>query len=183
MLYQLRTKNTGHGSPLYYFYMNENEYPDIVGNKISTENITLFLKEFFNKKKIINLIKNKDFKRADLVYFPKPNMYGVSFKFRKYFERKIKAEFFQTTIDGYYLMIVNNIVDCIDKNKSKIAYVYPDRRCTYKRPGEFIIDEKKVEDELLFSLPEEPLKTFCNEEFIKLCEEYKIKNVHFEDFL
>lgn len=181
MLYQLRTKNTGHGSPLYYFYMNENEYPDIVGNKISNENITLFLKGFFKNKNAINIIKNKDFKRADLVYFPKPNMYGVSQKFKDVFENRIKAEFFKTTIDGYYLMVVNNVVDCIDKEKTKITYIFPNRRCAYERPAIIAFDENMVENQLLFSIPEQPLKTFCSERFIKLCEEYEITNIVFED--
>lgn len=178
---QLRTKNTGHGSPLYYFYMNEDEYPDIVGNKISNENITLFLKGFFKNKNAINIIKNKDFKRADLVYFPKPNMYGVSQKFKNSFEDKLKAEFFKTNLDGYFLMIIDNVIDCVDKEKSQITYIYPDRRCAYERPAKIVLNEKIVENELLFSIPEEPLKTFCTEKFMKMCEEYNMTNMVFED--
>lgn len=80
-------------------------------------------------------------------------------------------------------MIVNNVIDNVNKEMSIIEYYDKERRATYNRSiSKIILDENIVKDELLFSIPEEPFKTLCTEKFIKMCEHYKIKNVVFDDF-
>jgi len=182
MIKLIDTKINKKGEPCNYFYMNIDDYPSAVDNKIKAEDETSFIIDSYKKGKILVLMKNKKFKDCDVVYFPQTNTYGVSEKFKDIFENRIKAEFFKTTIDGYYLMVVNNVVDCVDKENTQITYIYPNRRCAYKRPAIIAFDEDIVENELLFSIPEEPLKTFCTEKFMKMCEEYNITNVIFRDF-
>ena len=181
MIKVLDTKINKKGEPLNYFYMERFSYPSAVKAGVSAECETSFIMEFFKKQGKIEIFQKKKTK-VDLVYFPRSNSYGVSQKFKDIFENKLKAEFFKTTIDGYYLMVVNNVVDCVDKEKTQIIYIFPDRRCAYKRPAIIIFDENMVENELLFSIPEQPLKTFCTEKFMKMCEEYNITNVIFRDF-
>ena len=81
-------------------------------------------------------------------------------------------------------MIVDNIVDCVDFEKSHIIYYDNNRRCTYKRSESKIILNNTLvpKNELLFSIPEEPLVTLCSDKFVDMCEQYKIKNVVFKDF-
>lgn len=181
MIKVVDTKINKKGEPLYYLFMDKEKYSLGVDEGITTENLTLFIINNFKKEDVLKVYKNKDLKSKDILYFPSPNTYGVSQKFKDIFENKLKAEFFKTTIDNYYLMVVNNVVDCVNKEKSKITYIFPDRRCAYERPAIMAFNENMVENELLFSIPEQPLKTFCSERFIKLCEEYEITNIVFED--
>lgn len=180
MIKILNTKINKKGEPLNYFYMERSSYPSAVKAGISVEDETSFIVSFFKQYPKIEIFQKKKIK-VDLVYFPRSNTYGVSERFKKLFKDKLKAEFFPTSIDGYYLMVVDNIVDCVDKHKSKITYFYSERRCTYEKPTTIILNEDLVENELLFSIPEEPLITFCSEKFIKLCQEYNITNVIFDD--
>jgi len=182
MIKLLNTKINKKGEPLNYFYMKRFSYPSAVKAGISAEDETSFIVNFFKNQDKIEIFQKKKIK-VDLVYFPRSNTYGVSEKFKELFKDKLKAEFFPTSIDGYYLMVVDNVVDCVDKEKTKITYTYSDRRCAYKSPAKIILNEKIVENELLFSIPEEPLNTFCTKKFMKMCEDYKITNVHFEEFV
>ena len=170
------------GETLYYLFMDKQKYSLGVEEKIPTEEITSFIINNFSSEGSVNVYKNKNLKDNDVVYFPYPNTYGVNKRFKDIFENLIKGVFFETNISNYFLLVVNNTIDCIDREKSDIKYKIPGRFCTYKRPAKFIVDEKKLTGELLFSIPEEPLKTFCTEEFIRLCEENNIKNVLFEEF-
>lgn len=159
---RLYTKTSKKGSPLNYFYMNDNDYPFKYFSDITVEEDTKNNIEFMSLRQPLFLHKNRNFKNKDIIYFLQPNTYGVSQRFKSIFEKKLKAVFIQTIFPEYY-----------DK----------ERRVTYNRSiSKIILDENIVKDELLFNIPEEPLKTLCTEEFIKICEQYKIKNIVFEDF-
>ena len=184
MIKIINTKITKHGSHLYYIYAKNDDYPPVIKNKIPTEYETSYAVNFFSNKKYVEVIKNKDFKIADVIYFPQGNTYGVSKNFKEIFQYNLKAKFFNTNLDNYFLMIVDNIVDCVDFEKSHIIYYDNNRRCTYKRSESKIIlnDTLVPKNVLLFSIPEEPLVTLCSEQFVDMCKQYKIKNVIFEDF-
>lgn len=180
---RLYTKTSKKGSPLNYFYMNDNDYPFKYFSDITVEEETKNNIEFMSLRQPLFLHKNRNFKNKDIIYFPQPNTYGVSQRFKSIFEKKLKAVFIQTIFPEYYLMIVNNVIDNVNKEMSIIEYYDKERRATYNRLiSKIILDENIVKDELLFSIPEEPLKTLCTEKFIKMCEHYKIKNVVFDDF-
>lgn len=179
----INTKITKHGSPLYYIYAKNDDYPPVIDNKIPAEKHISYAINFFMDKEYIEIVKNKDFKIADIVSFPFSNTYGVSRRFKELFENVIKAKFFKTNIDNYLLMVVDNIVDCVDFEKSNIIYYDNNRRCTYKRSESNIIlsDILIPKDEFLFSIPEEPLTTFCTEQFVDMCKKNKIRNIVFSD--
>lgn len=68
-------------------------------------------------------------------------------------------------------------------DKSKIIYQINDRKYTYiKSESIIILNENILNDQLLFSIPEEPLKTLCTESFIDLCKGHNINNIAFKDF-
>lgn len=168
------------GEPLYYVELCNN-IPKFPGKNISLDKINTF---FIEKMDNIIINKNKKFKNIDVVFCSTPNIFIVSRKFKSLFSSEIKGKFFYTNEEDYFLMIVDNIVDCIDFEKSNIIYYDNNRRCTYKRSDSKIIlsDILIPKDELLFSIPEEPLVTLCSEQFVDMCKQYKIKNVVFEDF-
>ena len=103
----LDTKLTKHGSPLYYIYDKNDDYPPVIKNKIPTEDETSYAVKFFSNKKYVEVIKNKDFKIADIIYFPQGNTYGVSKKFGEIFQYNLRAKFFNTNLDNlnqYFLL-------------------------------------------------------------------------------
>lgn len=171
MIKILNTKINKKGIPLNYFYFEMVEdYPSYMAldENIPTEYV----------------IKNRDFKTIDVVYFGQWNTFGVNKKFKDIFESKLdKAYFFKTNHENYWIMVVDNVLDCIDYNASNLIYDNNDLRpYTYQRCSTIVIDEKQVKGQLIFSTLQDPQITFCTEEFIKMCEQYKIKNVVFEDF-
>lgn len=38
-------------------------------------------------------------------------------------------------------MVVNNVVDCIDKKNTQITYIYPESRCVYEHPAIIVFNE------------------------------------------
>lgn len=187
MIKILNTKINKKGIPLNYFYFEMVEdYPSYMAldENIPTEYVIKYAINEFKKRKTINVIKNREFKTIDVVYFGQWNTFGVNKKFKDIFESKLdKAYFFKTNHENYWIMVVDNVLDCIDYNASNLIYDNNDLRpYTYQRCSTIVIDEKQVKGQLIFSTLQDPQITFCTEEFIKMCEQYKIKNVVFEDF-
>lgn len=169
--------------PKYYFYLGNNLYPDFVGNKIKNDEITKFSINHFKALEPLFLMKNRNMKDIDIASFPNFNTFVVSKKFKETFESKIKSIFLNTSEIDFYLFIIDNIIDCVDMDKSKIIYQINDRKYTYiKSESIIILNENILNDQLLFSIPEEPLKTLCTESFIDLCKGHNINNIAFKDF-
>jgi len=187
MIKIFNTKDNKKGIPLNYFYFEMvDDYPSSMAldEHIPTEHVIKYAINEFKKRKTINVIKNRDFKTIDVVYFGQWNTFGVNKKFKDIFESKLdKAYFFKTNHENYWIMVVDNVLDCIDYNASNLIYDNNDLRpYTYQRCSTIVIDEKQVKGQLIFSTLQDPQITFCTEEFIKICEQYKIKNIVFEDF-
>lgn len=183
MIKEVHTLLNKKRDPKYYFYLGNNLYPDFVGNKIKNDEITKFSINHFKALEPLFLMKNRNMKDIDIASFPNFNTFVVSKKFKETFESKIKGIFLNTSEIDFYLFIIDNIIDCVDMDKSKIIYQINDRKYTYiKSESIIILNENILNDQLLFSIPEDPLKTLCTESFIVLCKEYNIKNIAFKDF-
>ena len=92
MIKILNTKDNKKGIPLNYFYFEMIEdYPSYMAldENIPTEYVIKYAINEFKKRKTINVIKNRDFKTIDVVYFGQWNTFGVNKKFKDIFESKI----------------------------------------------------------------------------------------------
>jgi len=86
----LYIKTSKKGSPLNYFYMNDDDYPFKYFSDITVEEETKNNIEFMSLRQPLFLHKNRNFKNKDIIYFPQPNTYGVSQRFKSIFEKNLK---------------------------------------------------------------------------------------------
>ena len=63
--------------------------------------------------------------------------------------------------------------------RSSAAHLF--QRREYQESKIILNNTLVPKNELLFSIPEEPLVTLCSDKFVDMCEQYKIKNVVFKD--
>ena len=101
----------------------------------------------------------------------------VSQNFKNIFEKKIKCHWYPTSNPKYFIFLLDNSIDGLNKDKTLIINK-KDRPYWYESiENEVFIDG--IEDEYLFNLTIEPLKKFCTSKFEELYKNNNLTGIQF----
>lgn len=139
-------------------------------------------KQEFDSIKTIEVKKKAGFKHADVVpVYLWNKFFCVSSKFKQIFEGKLKGCWYPTNNKEYFIFILDNPIDALDKQKTAIQYDenHIDKPYRYKNIEGDIFFKEAIEEEYLFTIPEFYGKYFVTSKFEALVRENNLIGFQF----
>ncbi len=155
------------------------DLPSAVKEKVYLLDFPKFYFNEINKvsKKIEIKIKNNE-KIADVMPIYIHSLFWcVSKKFKNIFEDKLKGYWWETNNENYFIFLLDNVLDLLDKENTEIVYSNDERHNNMPWMYKYIENEAfkyKAENEYVFTLPECFGVNFCSTRFEQLVIENHI---------
>lgn len=152
-----------------------------VMNKVPLELENDYFKNEFNSLNFVVLKKRPNFKHADLIpVYLWSGFFCVSLRFKNIFQDKIKGNWYRSNLEDYFILVLNNQIDAIDKSKTTIIHKESGLRKPYQYEYiENLTFKKETENEYVFTIPELYGKFLASSKFENLVNNNRLIGFQF----